>query len=151
VTDPLPLSAVSAAHETTERIALQESEIDGLGHLNQARYHYLLGRARSRVLREHLPVRDGGERPRFVLARTELDYHREIRLADVYVEARAQVVRVGNKSVQITNELIRPDGSVAASGTATMVAWDPEGRHSRALSDAERSALGRVIAAAQHG
>jgi acyl-CoA thioesterase FadM len=138
-------SASPAARErpdVTRKIVLHKSYMDGLGHLNQARYHDLLGSARALLLMGTSPGSVPGGAGRFVLARTELDYHHEIRLADGYVDVHARVERVGRKSVLIANEVIRPDGTVAASGSATMVAWDPQERRSRALSEAERVAYG---------
>jgi acyl-CoA thioesterase FadM len=126
--------------EVTERMRLSADEIDQLGHLNQARYHDLLGAARHLLLtRASDGVSDDGS---FVVAHIELDYLHEVRLADGYVDVHAQIARVGRKSVQIDNELIRPDGKVAARGLAVMVAWEPAGRRSRLISDAERAVYG---------
>jgi acyl-CoA thioester hydrolase len=130
-----------ARPEITERLELREQDIDSLGHLNQARYHDLLGAARRRLLRQGFPGATNGDGT-FVIARTELDYHREVRLDDRWVDARARISRVGTKSVTIDNELVRPDGIVAARGQAVMVAWDREARRSRPLSDGERAAYG---------
>jgi acyl-CoA thioesterase FadM len=131
VTDPAGRGA-----EALIRFTLSEQDIDGLGHLNQSRYHHVLGLARMQVLTESVPV--GGA---FVVARTELEYLREVRLADGFVDARAEIIRVGNKSVEIVNEVIRSDGIVVARGLATMVAWDSVARRSRPVSDVERAAF----------
>jgi acyl-CoA thioesterase FadM len=121
------------------RFTLSEQDIDGLGHLNQSRYHHVLGLARMRVLTQSVP--DPDLRGAFVVARSELDYLQEVRLADGFVDVLAQIIRVGNKSVEIVNEVIRPDGIVAARGVAAMVAWDPVARRSRPVSDVERGAF----------
>ena len=139
VTDPAGRGA-----QALIRFTLSEQDIDGLGHLNQSRYHHVVGLARMRVLTESVPV--GGA---FVVARTELEYLREVRLADGFVDARAEIIRVGNKSVEIVNQVIRPDGIVAARGVATMVAWDSVARRSRRVSDVERGAF--VFRAADAG
>jgi acyl-CoA thioester hydrolase len=131
--------------EVTTRFTLGPSDIDGLGHLNQGRYHDLLGSARMRVLTEPLDGRGrdpDGRDGTFVVARTELDYRREVRLADGHVDVCARIARVGTKSVTIENEIRRPDGVVAARGVTTMVAWDRDARASRAVSGAERAAFG---------
>jgi acyl-CoA thioester hydrolase len=127
--------------DVTLRIALTESDIDDLGHLNQARYHGLLGQARQRLLSHDFAGAPGREGT-FVLAHAELDYYREVRLADAYVDARARIVRVGTKSVTIENELLRPEGALAARGSVVMVAWDRDARRSRDISAAERAAYG---------
>jgi acyl-CoA thioester hydrolase len=128
--------------DVTRQIVLHKSYMDGLGHLNQARYHDLLGSARALLLMGTHAGKLPREGSRFVLARSELDYRHEVRLADGYVTVHARIERVGRKSVLIANEVVRPDGTVAASGSATMVAWDPHRRRARGLSDAERAAYG---------
>ena len=117
---------------------MSPADIDGLGHLNQARYHGLLGEARHRLLTRNFPGDDGVEGT-FVVARAELDYHNEVRLADGYVDVRARIIQIGTKSITIENDIIRPDGILAARGIAIMVAWDRVHRRSRPVSDAERS------------
>jgi acyl-CoA thioesterase FadM len=52
-----------------------------------------------------------------------------------------RVARVGTSSLELEHELRLPDGTVAASGTTILVAWDPVTRGKRALSDAELAAL----------
>jgi acyl-CoA thioester hydrolase len=127
--------------EVSVRIALRKSQMDGLGHLNQARYHDLLGTARATVLSGTVRATSAAE-GRFVVAHTELDYLREVRLADRHVDVHARIESVGQKSVVVSNEIVRPDGTVAARGSATMVAWDAERRRSRLLTDRERAAFG---------
>lgn len=122
----------------TARIELSPADIDFLGHLNQARYHGFLGEARNRLLTRAFPDNHGAEGT-FVLARAELDYHNEVRLADGYVDVRAWIVQVGTKSITIENDITRPDGVLAARGVAIMVAWDRDQRRSRLVSDVERS------------
>jgi acyl-CoA thioester hydrolase len=126
--------------EVTERVVLTEDDIDELGHLNQARYHALLEVARARVLRQG--VTPESKSHAFVVVRAELDFLREVRLDDGYVDVRAQITAVGTKSLTFSNELSRVDGIVAARGLTIMVAWDIEARRSRLISDAERAAYG---------
>jgi acyl-CoA thioester hydrolase len=133
-----PESKPAEPPEVTQRIELTPADIDGLGHLNQARYHGLLGEVRYRLLTRSFPARIGTDGT-FVLAHAELDYHNEVRLADGYVEVRARIARVGTKSITIENDMIRPDGILAARGVVIMVAWDRDQRRSRPVSDAERS------------
>jgi len=122
--------------ELTIEIELIDGDIDELGHLNQARYHNLLGAARAKLLASR-----AGPAADFVLARIELDYHHEVPKADGCVEVRVSVVRVGNKSVTIEHDVRRPDGTLAARGVSVLVAWDPIARRSRSLTDVERAAL----------
>jgi acyl-CoA thioester hydrolase len=118
------------------RVELRHRDIDVLGHLNQSVYHELLEEGRMALLEP-----EGGDTGPFVLARVELDYRHEVRHADEYVTVLARVSAMGRTSVTVTNEVLLPDGTIAAEGKAILVAWDPEARSSRELSDAERSAF----------
>ena len=73
----------------------------------------------------------------WVNARVELDFRRELRLADGQVIARGELLRVGSSSLTVKVAFERPDGEVAAEGEAVIVAWDPAGRRSRPLTRAE--------------
>jgi acyl-CoA thioester hydrolase len=131
----------AGGREVTEAIELTPADIDGLGHLNQAQYHALLGSIRGKLLRGSFDDEPGHN---FVMARTELDHHREVRLEEGHVLLRARIAAIGKKSITLENELIRADGEIAASGRATMVAWDKSGRRSRLVSESERAALDRT-------
>ena len=128
-------------HETT--VGLRWRDIDTLGHLNQSVYHELLEEARIVLLTE-LARRVGAERMRgfLVVRHVDLDYHHEVRRDDETVTVTAEVAKVGTSSITVAQEVHLPDGTLAASGTAVLVGWDPEARGKRALSDAEREALG---------
>ena len=121
--------------EATVDISLRWRDLDMLGHLNQAVYHELLEEARGAL------ISGLGEHFAFVLVRVELDHHREVRRTDEQVRVSARVSRVGTKSFTVTQEVALPGGEVAASGTSVLVAGDPRERTSRALTDAERTAL----------
>ena len=78
----------------------------------------------------------------FVLVHVELDYRAEVRRDHEWVEIVTRIGRVGSKSVTLEERVERSDGEVATEGRAVLVAWDPETRTSRELSDREREALG---------
>jgi acyl-CoA thioester hydrolase len=127
-----------ALPEAHVQIALRCRDIDVLGHLNQAVYHELLEEGRTALItsisrRRRFP---------FVLARVELDYLHEVRHRDGHVDVSAAVERVGGKSITVVHEITLPDGTVAATGRSILVAWDPEERGARWLTDEERTALG---------
>lgn len=123
--------------QASVRVPIRWRDLDLLGHLNQAVYHEYLEEGRGALMaslgREH--------RFPFVLARVELDYRHEVRRQDREVEVVARVDRVGSKSLTVTHEMLLPDGTVAAEGSSVFVAWDPEARAARVLTDAERAAL----------
>jgi acyl-CoA thioester hydrolase len=129
-TDALP--------EAHLQIQLRWRDMDMLGHLNQAVYHEILEEGRAALINAL-----GRERRfPFVLARVELDYLHEVRHRDGHVDVRTYVERVGGKSVTVGHELTLPDGTTAAAGRSILVAWDPEARGARWLTDEERAALG---------
>lgn len=114
--------------------AIRWRDLDLLGHLNQSVYHELLEEARAELY-ERL---SDGPMTAFVLARIELDYHREVRREDGPVEVVARVAAVGRSSVTLEHELRRADGELAATGKAVLVAFDSAARRSRELTEAER-------------
>ena len=114
--------------------AIRWRDLDLLGHLNQSVYHELLEEARGELY-ERL---SDGPMTAFVLARIELDHHREVRREDGPVEVVARVAAVGRSSVTLEHELRRADGELAATGKAVLVAFDSEARRSRELTEEER-------------
>ncbi len=128
---------MSDALETRTRIDVRWRDLDMLGHLNQAVYHEFLEEGRS-ALFARLEAEDGFS---FVLARVELDYRHEVRRDHGHVEVVARVGRVGRSSITIDNEVLLPDGTVAAEGSSVLVAWDMGERRSRELTGDERALL----------
>jgi acyl-CoA thioester hydrolase len=128
-------------HETT--VGLRWRDIDTLGHLNQSVYHELLEEARIGLFSE-LARRAGAQRTHgvMVVRHVDLDYHHEVRRDDDVVTVSAEIAKVGTSSITITQEIHLPDGTLAASGAAVLVGWDPGTRGKRVLSEAERAALG---------
>ena len=120
-------------------VELRWRDLDFLGHLNQAVYHELLEEGRGALFKQ-LGVLDDGFF--FVLARVELDHRQEVRLDHGPVAVVMRVERVGRSSVSVAHDIVRNDGEVAAEGRSVLVAWNRDGRRSRALTDAERAKLG---------
>jgi len=113
-----------------------------LGHLNQSVYHELLEEARAALITEIIRRTDGNHPPgAYVLAHVDLDHHAEVRKDHEEVEVLARVADVGRSSIRLEHEIRLPDGTVAASGTTVLVAWDPFTRGKRALTEAELAAL----------
>lgn len=141
--DPLDFLSIPASTppEARVRIALRWSDIDMLGHLNEAVYHSFLEEARGALI---APA-GGGDGFPFVLARVELDYRREVRHRDGHVDAVARVAAVGRRSVTIEHEILLPDGTPAATGRSVIVAWDAAARGSRELTPEERTILGAGV------
>ena len=126
-----------SALEIRVRIDVRWRDLDMLGHLNQAVYHEFLEEGRAELLTSLAALGDFA----FVLARVELDYRAEVRRDHGHVEVVVRPESVGRSSVVVVNEVVLPDGTVAAAGRSVLVAWDPEARGKRALTGAVRDAL----------
>lgn len=113
-----------------------------LGHLNQSVYHELLEEGRA-ALFHRLDALEA-----FVLARVELDYRAEVRRDHGPVEVVVRIASVGRSSVTVEHDVLRADGTVAATGSSVLVAWDPAERRSRPLGEAERGRLNEALGAA---
>ena len=123
--------------ETRVSIPVRWRDLDMLGHLNQSVYHEYLEEGRS-ALFGTMRGRTGFA---FVLARVELDYRHEVRRDHGSVDVVSRVARVGRSSITVENEVVLPDGTVAASGISILVAWDAQARSSRVVTDEERAVL----------
>ena len=120
--------------EVRVNVGLRWRDLDMLGHLNQAVYHELLEEGRSAFFE-----RVGSFA--FVIARVELDYRSEVRKDHGAVDVVVRAESVGRSSVVVEQQIVLPDGTVAAEGRAVLVAWDPHERRSRSFTDAERARL----------
>jgi len=130
---------LSTTHpEVRKRIEIRWTDLDMLGHLNQAVYHEYLEEARGTLFEQLGAIT---ELFAFVLARVELDYRHEVRKDHGHVEVLVRVQAVGRTSITVRNTILLPDETVAADGIAVLVAWDPEQRGKRELTQAEREGL----------
>jgi YbgC/YbaW family acyl-CoA thioester hydrolase len=127
---------VAAVHEL--RIATRWTDFDALGHLTHAAYPVLLDEARDALLTAVVgPFTDWPT----VIVQLSVDFHHEIRPPAPTLTVRTRVVAVGRTSVTFEQEVLAPDGAVAASARAVVVAWDPETRAAREIAVGDRAAL----------
>jgi acyl-CoA thioester hydrolase len=133
---------VAPGLEHSVRVQLRWRDMDMLGHLNQSVFHELLEEGRVALIAE-LMRRAGDEEALggYVMVHVDLDYHAEVRKDHGEVEIIARVGRVGTSSVELVHEVKLPDGTLAASGTSVLVAWDVAARTKRPLYEGERAAL----------
>jgi acyl-CoA thioester hydrolase len=123
-----------AVHE--KRIAIRFRDLDAYGHVNQAVYQTFLEETLDDWMSGAL-----GRGTFYVAARVAIDYRSELRLDDREVVGAIRLERVGTKSITIRGEVRAADGRLAAEAELVVVAWDPEARRSRPLTDEERAAL----------
>ena len=115
-------------------------DFDALGHLNQAVYHVFLDEARDDALRK--TVGDFDTWPN-VVVHTSIDYRHEIVRGVREVVVSTQIAEVGRSSARFKQTVSTPDGEIAAEAEAVLVAWDPEARRSREITQTERERLTR--------
>ena len=57
------------------------------------------------------------------------------------VLVRTDISAIGRTSVSFEQEVVAPDGGVAATSRSVLVAWDEARREARAITDDERAKL----------
>jgi acyl-CoA thioester hydrolase len=119
-----------------KEIEIRWRDLDPYGHVNHAVFLTYLEEVRD----EWLGLAVGEEALRYVVARVEIDYRRELTESDDRVTARIRLDSVGTSSVRTVEELVLTDGAVAAEANAVLVACDEE-RRPRPLTEPERAAL----------
>ena len=120
------------------RIQTRWPDFDALGHLNHAVYHVYLDEARDEVLRS--TVGDIRAWPN-VVVHASIDYRSEVALGVREIVVHTQIAEIGRSSVRFEQTIVTPDGKLAAEAEAVLVAWDPETRRSREITQEERQRL----------
>jgi acyl-CoA thioester hydrolase len=126
-------------HVHEKRIEIRWNDLDVYGHVNNAIYLTYLEEVRDEWLGGTLG--DPDEIWNWVLARVEIDYRRELALADDVAVASCRLERVGNSSITTREEVRTVDGRLAAEAKSVLVARDRESGRSRPLTAAERAAF----------
>jgi acyl-CoA thioester hydrolase len=128
--------------EHEKQIEIRWRDLDVLGHVNHVVFLTYLEEARDEWLGHVLgdPEHVWG----YVVARVEIDYRRQLALADDAVVARCALERIGSSSVRTREQLRTRDGELAAEAQAVLVAWDAATGRSRPLSEDERGAFQRA-------
>ena len=122
-----------------KRIEIRWNDLDVYGHVNNAIYLTYLEEVRDEWLGRRLG--DPDEIWNWVLARVEIDYRRELVLADDVAVASCRLDRVGNSSVTTREEVRTAGGELAAEARSVLVARDRESGRSRPLTAVERAAF----------
>ena len=122
------------------RETVRFSDLDGMGHVNNAVYSTYLEQARLAWFRanqigtdDELPLRD------VILARTEIDFRSPLQYAET-VEIGVRPSRLGTKSFELEYEL-RADGRVVAEAKSVLVGYDYDRAQSAPLPERWRRRL----------
>ena len=129
-----------------KRIEIRWRDLDALRHVNNAVYATYLEEARDEWFVRALGP--GGNFWDYVLARVAIDFRRELTQDDDALLVRTRLVRIGTSSLTFREDIVSLAGWVAAEAESVVVARDSDIGRSRPLTDAERSALTAVLAAA---
>lgn len=135
MTQSAPVGAVSM------EVPVRWSDLDLLGHVNNAVFLNYLEDARDRMLQESL----GAAFEDTVIVRIEVDYRHEITRGVPFVSVSVEVLRYGRSSVTTREIITLPDGTVAAEAVATVVVRDPHTLKSRPLTEGEKNGLDHAI------
>jgi acyl-CoA thioester hydrolase len=125
-------------HEKT--IEIRWHDVDAFHHVNNAVYLTYLEEARDEWL-ERVLGRNSESLWDFVLARVAIDYVSELTHEDDVVLARCRLEGIGTSSFRTKEQLLAPNGRLAAEAEAVVVARNRAVGGSRALSPSERAAL----------
>lgn len=109
-------------HQTP--IQIRYNDMDTLGHVNNAVYFTYFELARVRFFRE-MGIWEG-ERSAYgvIMAKATIDYKRPITLDDESVTVWTRCSRLGSKSFDLDQVLVRRDGAVATTALTVGVAYD---------------------------
>jgi acyl-CoA thioester hydrolase len=118
------------------QVSLRWRDVDALGHVNHAVFLTYLEEGRDAFYVQALD-RD----PHYVVARVEIDWRAEIRLADRKLRVRIEVERVGTTSLTTRETVLTPAGVTAAEARVVTVLWDASDRKPMAFTEGERARL----------
>lgn len=125
----------------THPVPVRFSDLDAMGHVNNARYLTFLEEARfaflAAIAGNDRSLSDGG----MVMARVECDYRRPIGSQREPLKVSVGVAAVGRSSFTLVSEILATDGVVAAHARVVLVGYDYAGTRSRPLTTRERDSL----------
>jgi acyl-CoA thioester hydrolase len=124
-------------------VEIRWSDVDAYQHVNNAVYATYLEECRDEWVERALG--EVGDSWDLVLARVAIDFRRELRLEDEEVVVSCRLVRIGNSSLTLREQVRTRDGELSAEAEAVLVARDRELGRSRPLTDAEREAFERAL------
>ncbi len=121
------------------RIEIRWSDLDAYAHVYHPVYLTYMEAARDQWLGRVLELR--GRIWDYVVARVTIDYRGALALADGAAVVRCRLQRIGRSSLTTREQVLAPDGRVAAEAEVVIVAWDATTGGSRPLEQVERAAL----------
>jgi len=126
-----------------KRIEIRWRDCDAFGHVNNAVYATYLEECRDEWA--DIALDGAGDTWDFVLARVAIDFRRELKQEDNTIVVSCRLVRVGNSSVTLAEQIRTSDGELSAEAEAVLVARDKQTGRSRPLREDEREAFERAV------
>ncbi|KNX39220.1 acyl-CoA thioesterase [Luteipulveratus halotolerans] len=126
-------------------VPLRWSDMDALRHVNNVQFVRLLEEARVLALRDWFRQDDGTvHHPQLLIARTEIDYLRQLKYRPEPVVIALWVSKLSGASFDISYEVKdsrADDAEVYAAAESTQVAFDMESQRPLRISDEDRALL----------
>ena len=139
-----PIHTLLGISMFTTRIHPRFSDTDALGHINNTVIPVWFLEAREPVLRLFSPSLDIAKAA-LAVVRIEVDYVAETRFGSD-VEITTTVAKLGNSSLQLTQEVWQDD-TLTARGLATLVNFDPVARRAMPIPEEIRAVLAEHLSA----
>jgi thioesterase-3 len=131
---------------TTLDIEVRSTELDALGHVNNARYLEYLEWGRFAWVRDNAVPIDffGRDRLSTVLVNVNVNFRREACLGD-RLRVRTWLAEMGRRSFRFGQEVVSEAGGRVADGVVTAVMFDTATRGSVAIPDDLRAVLEPLV------
>ena len=126
-----------------KRIEIRWRDMDAFRHVNNAVYATYLEECRDEWAERALA--GAGDVWDFVLARVAIDFRRELTQEDGAIVVSCRLVRIGNASLTLREEIRTLSGELSTESEAVLVGRDGETGRSRPLTRAEREAFERAL------
>lgn len=126
-------------HQT--RIQIRYNDLDTLGHVNNAVYFSYIELARVRFFRDTGIWEGAKSQYGVILAKATLDYKVPVLLSDEEVDVWTRCSRLGTKSFDLEQAIVRKDGTLTTTAFSVGVAYDYNTNQSIALPEAWRTLL----------
>ena len=131
---------------TTLPLEVRSTELDALGHVNNARYLEYLEWGRFAWVKENgIPIDFfGRDRLSTVLVSVNINFRREACLGD-RLEVRTWLAELGRRSFRIGQEVVNERGERVADAVVTSVMFDTATRASVPIPDELRATLEPLV------
>ncbi|MFN8376178.1 MAG: thioesterase family protein [Anaerolineae bacterium] len=122
-------------------MTIRYGDMDTLGHVNNAKYLTYIEQARISFFRDLQLWQGGIAEIGMIVAKISIDYKLPLTMDDGEVDIWTRCSRLGTKSFDLEQVVLRRDGATAASAVTVMVVYDYQANTSVALPDSWKPRL----------